>query len=231
MLGLDSGPAVIALGRRLFPGCIWEGPSTPNAVALTFDDGPDPRQTPRVLDLLDQHAAKATFFWLGTCLEQAPDLAREIAARGHGIGLHGATHRSFLFMSDRALRSSLDRLRDRIAEITGLEPATLRDVRPPFGHLRPGLDRRLTSWGYRVVQCSVLPADWEASPDIVARRVAKAVQPGAIIALHDGGLAGRRAPATAKSVLEAIRERGFQLATLDQLICGASPTERSERVP
>jgi peptidoglycan/xylan/chitin deacetylase (PgdA/CDA1 family) len=221
MLGLDAGPASIALGRRLFPTCAWQGPGNANAVALTFDDGPDPRHTPAVLDLLEQHHAKATFFWLGTCVEKAPDFAREVAARGHGIGLHGQTHRSFLLMSDARLRDSLERLRDRISAITGRDPATLRDVRPPFGHLRPGLDRRINSWGYQVVQCSILPGDWEVSPTTVATRVARHLHPGAIIALHDGGLAGRNCRKMLEQLLEVMLVRELKLQTVDELLLGA----------
>jgi peptidoglycan-N-acetylglucosamine deacetylase len=109
--------------RRLERGC-----------ALTFDDGPNPEVTPRVLSLLERHEVPATFFVLGKYVRHHPGLTREIAARNHRIGNHTDAHPSLLFMRPRQIRDELNRCEDAIVSTTGRRS---NYVRPPFGFRGP----------------------------------------------------------------------------------------------
>ena len=164
----------------------------PGAVALTFDDGPHPDATPRVLDLLGDHGARATFFLVGEQVRRHPSLAREIVTRGHAVGLHGDTHRPEWRLSRRALADDRRHGLDAIAQVTGVMPTTHR---PPYGAAsltgvvlaqRAGLETVLWSrWG----------RDWRrrATADSVSDDVLAAGDLcGEIVLLHDADHYGAR---------------------------------------
>ncbi|WGF86681.1 polysaccharide deacetylase family protein [Marinivivus vitaminiproducens] len=158
------------------------------AVALTFDDGPDPAVTPAVLDLLDRHGAKATFFCIGERVESAPDLARTIRRRGHDIANH--THRhpyGFAAFGPWRTRREIERAGHAIRAATG-RPATL--FRAPMGLRSPLLDPVLSWTGYRLVSWSGRGLDGvDGRADKVLRRLGRNLRPGAILLLHDGNSA------------------------------------------
>lgn len=215
---MNFGRWHLALGRRLLPGCLWRGDGSRAEVALSFDDGPDPLHTPALLDVLDRLGVAATFFWLGGRLAGAPEVVARVAGSPHQIGLHGALHRPFLGRRAAAIRDELDRLRDDLAARTGRPAESLRHVRPPFGLIGPLQARRLESWGYRVVLCDVLPADWSAPPGAVVRRVLAGAGRGSLVALHDGE--PHAGPSVAQAVSEIVprlRERGLRFVTVDRL--------------
>ena len=111
--------------------------ATPSAIALTFDDGPNPAITPNLLDLLDRHKVRATFFVMGRCVRAFPALAKEIADRGHTIGNHTDTHPALTFLSPRRISDELDRCDDAIDSAIGRRT---RWMRPPFGFRGPQLN-------------------------------------------------------------------------------------------
>src|SRR6266496_4703369 len=125
-------PHLHSILQRQFPQALWVGPADRLDIALTFDDGPDPRDTPQLLDVLARHRVVATFFWLGERIQALPALARAAAAAGHQIAIHGYAHQAFPLLPATALRNQLDRTRQLIAEASGQNPATIHDVRPPF---------------------------------------------------------------------------------------------------
>ncbi len=152
-------------------------------VALTFDDGPNPRCTPALLDLLDQHQAKATFFLVGRFVRQHPELAREIAARGHALGNHTQTHPNLFWKSTGGIARELEECQRTIEEVCGVRP---RLFRPPFGFRGPHLFPVVRRMEMEVVMWSVTPADWKIQPpEQIAGRVKKA-RKGDIVLLHDG---------------------------------------------
>jgi peptidoglycan-N-acetylglucosamine deacetylase len=197
-----------ALGvpRRLADG---EG-----TVALTFDDGPHPRGTPAVLDALESAGARATFFLVGEQVERRPALAGEIAAAGHGIGLHGHRHRNLLCLPPQSLRDDLDRARHVIAEATGRAPVLYR---PPYGIF--------SSVGLRVARRARLAPllwsrwgrDWthRATAVSIARTLTGGVMRGDVLLLHDADFYAaedcwRATVAALPQVFDEIARRGLR---------------------
>lgn len=150
------------------------------AVALTFDDGPDPESTPKLLDLLARYDAKATFFVVGVSAREHPEIVRRAADEGHALGNHSWDHPSFPLLTGRA-----QRLQMRWCEQV-LPPQEMKLFRPPWGHqnLRSRLNAALL--GYRVVAWSAMAEDWARDPaqDLVAR-VEERLRPGSIVLFHD----------------------------------------------
>jgi peptidoglycan/xylan/chitin deacetylase (PgdA/CDA1 family) len=155
------------------------------AVAITIDDGPDPGITPRVLDLLDEHGAKATFFCIGERVEQHSELAREIVSRGHSIENHSQHHlHRFSVLGPGGMAAEITRAQDTIEAVTGQRPRFFRapaGLRSPF--LEPVLARlglRLASWTRRGFD-TVNP-----NPGVVFERLTRGLRGGDILLLHDG---------------------------------------------
>jgi peptidoglycan/xylan/chitin deacetylase (PgdA/CDA1 family) len=154
-------------------------------VALTFDDGPDPEVTPRVLDLLDAAKVKASFFCIGHRARSHPALCREIVGRGHRVENHGDSHsNAFACFGPRRMRADIARAQATLADITGSAPRFFRataGLRNPFlDPVLASLDLRLASWTRR-------PFDTrEANPEVVFARLTEGLTAGDILLLHDG---------------------------------------------
>ena len=180
-------------------------PGDASGVALTFDDGPDPRTTPRVLDLLDARRARATFFCVGRKAEQHPDLVAEIARRGHRVENHSWDHApSFCVQSPDAQGQDIDRAQAILTRLAGAPP---RYFRAPAGLRSPWLDGVLRSRGLTLVSWTRRGLDTVSkSPEAVVKRLARGLAPGDILVLHDGhGAAGPVALPRLLDVLEAAR--------------------------
>lgn len=189
-------------------------------MALTFDDGPNPTVTPALLDLLDRHGVKATFFLIGKYVRAVPELAREISTRGHVLGNHTQTHPRLTFCSPSRTREELDRCDETIDTAAGVRP---RWMRPPFGFRSPILDGIARKRGSRgVVMWSASARDWKPQrAESVIERLRRA-RGGDIVLLHDGDhrvLKGDR-----RHTLEAVahwlprwKDAGIRFVTLDEL--------------
>lgn len=174
-------------------------------LAVTFDDGPNPAITPKLLDLLDLHRARATFFLIGRFARQCPELVREIAARGHLISNHTDTHPNLFWCSPRRIRAELQHCREAIADVTGTPPAWFR---PPYGFRNPWVISTARALGMRTVMWTLIPGDWRAESARwlirrmqpiaanAANRAAAAAEGGDVLCLHDGGHRGLNADRT-----------------------------------
>jgi peptidoglycan/xylan/chitin deacetylase (PgdA/CDA1 family) len=171
---------------------------SPRQLALTFDDGPNPAITPGLLDLLDRHDARATFFVIGRFVRECPDLVREIAARGHAIGNHTETHPNLFWLGRARLRDEFRRCQEAIASVVGVPPVLMR---PPFGIRNPLVNSAAWEVGIRsVVMWTLIPGDWRQKPaDWLVQRMkpiadraeharqSAPVRPGGdVLCLHDG---------------------------------------------
>ncbi|MGB3967749.1 MAG: polysaccharide deacetylase family protein [Planctomycetota bacterium] len=220
--GLIAWQIVSPRGQWFVP-TVWRGAGTGNALALTFDDGPDPAFTPQVLDLLAAAGAKATFFMVGERVAAHPELVRRVQAAGHQLGSHSHAHAiGFHFLSGNAMAAEIGRGIAAIERISGQAPSAFR---PPVGLRVPTLRAALRRLG-RPVTCYTLTERgldaFHRPAEQIVERLLPHLVPGAILTLHDGtglGGSGERAPTIAalRVVLERMRERGLRSVRLDQL--------------
>jgi peptidoglycan-N-acetylglucosamine deacetylase len=229
-VGAMCGSHVLNFAYGLAPSSTALGPVTSELptsaaqrgeIALTFDDGPDADVTPRVLDLLDEAGARATFFCVGVRARAHPHLVREIAARGHAVENHAFEHsRAMGFYGVGRLVRDIGDAQKTLADITGSAP---KFFRPPFGIRTPLTEPALARLGLRCVAWNVRSLDSvDSNADRVGARVVRRLTPGAIVLMHDG-LEGRRRSATAGApsvigalplVLATLRERAWRSVTL-----------------
>ena len=178
-------------------------------VALTFDDGPDPVDTPKLLDLLREKGVKATFFVVGKRADQYPEIVRRAWAEGHLIANHTWSHYPlFCFLSPRRLRAEIERGTESIRRSCGFRP---RFFRSPVGLRHPLLAPYLEDAGLEYVSWTIRTRDTlTANSSVLARRILKAAS-GDIILLHDHLPGGTDAMLqTLPGVIDELRERGFQ---------------------
>jgi peptidoglycan/xylan/chitin deacetylase (PgdA/CDA1 family) len=208
---------------------------SPHTVALTFDDGPNPALTPRLLGLLDEHHVRATFFLIGRFASECPELVQEIAARrpagplagGHAIGNHTHTHPSLFWMTPSKIAGELARCQDAIEKACGLRPVWMR---PPFGFRGPQLASVVGRAGFHgVVMWSRLAHDWKPQPieDMISRL--RRVRGGEIVLLHDGD--HRRLQGDRQQTLAGLdywlpmwNNAGLKFVTIDDM-AGIPPAE------
>ncbi len=187
-------------------------------VALTFDDGPDPVVTPRVLDLLDAAGARASFFCIGQCAARFPDLVREIVRRGHTVENHSHRHATlFAAWSPAAARRDLARAQAVLTEAAGIPP---RFVRAPFGIRGPFFDAAVAGTGLRPVAWTARGRDTVCGdPRLVLDRLTRRLAAGDVLLLHDGEAAtapdGEKVVlAVLPALLAALASRGLRPVTL-----------------
>lgn len=187
-------------------------------VAITIDDGPDPRVTPAVLEILAAHGARATFFCVGECLRRNPELARSIVDGGHEIANHTATHPyTFSMYGIRALEREIAGGQDAIASVTGTES---RYFRAPAGLRNPLVQPILSRRGLRLVSWTRRGFDTvQSDAATVLGRLVRDLKAGDILLLHDGR-AARDASGqpvilgVLPALLDACRTRGLVPVTL-----------------
>ena len=154
------------------------------AVYLTFDDGPDPRWTPQILDLLAQARMRATFFAIGECAQREPALMRQVTAAGHAIGNHTFGHRHPWLMRSQAARAQVRDGAKALSDATGHAPLFYR---PPHGRVRPCMTDEARLYGERMVlwDRSAIDWGWLGTAPRIAARLAR-VLVGDIVLMHDG---------------------------------------------
>jgi peptidoglycan/xylan/chitin deacetylase (PgdA/CDA1 family) len=216
--GILSWAAVVPSAQMFGRTICTTGDS--DALALTFDDGPNPCVTPMLLDLLDRHKTRASFFLIGRHVRAFPGLAREIAARGHAIGNHTDTHTKLTFLSSQRISEELLRCDEAIEIATGQRTHWMR---PPFGFRGPQLAPILRRRGdAEMVMWSIWARDWKPQPpESVINRLRRA-QGGDIVLFHDGdhrGLLGDRGHTVAAlaHLLPRWKDAGLYFVTLNEL--------------
>lgn len=152
-------------------------------VALTYDDGPTPGVTDRILDILRAENCRSTFFVIGQRVKAFPNLARRIVAEGHEIANHSYTHPDLAKLSDSSVRSELERTQKIIEDTCGVSP---RYFRPPYGSFRVSQGAIAKSLRLQVIIWSVDPQDWKKpGASVITKRVTKSTSGGDIILCHD----------------------------------------------
>ena len=211
------GPYLLEFWGHGIPG----GGSAPSPrVVLTFDDGPDPRYTPRCLEILDAYQVHAAFFLIGEKVRRYPELTRQIRTRGHDLGNHTWSHRRHWLLSPQRAEVEVREGMRAIAEVSGEPP---RFFRPPFGQMNLCSYRAAARLGERCVLWSLPGKDWRRgrSPGWIVRRVTLRLRGGAIILLHDSGGAEGAPDVMLKALPDIIQEakrRGFRLVSLSEMM-------------
>jgi len=187
-------------------------------IAITFDDGPHPKNTPRLLDMLRERNIKATFYVIGRNVDLYPNVLRRTVSEGHEIGNHSYTHPILSKLSDSALREELTKCRDAVARASGIQPRTMR---PPYGALLQRQRELIhAELKYPTIMWSVDPLDWKRpGPSVVTSRILTGTTPGAIVLAHDlhGGTVDAM-PAT----LDGLLRKGYKFVTVSQLLAMAT---------
>ena len=209
-------PAEKATGPKITYNSVYvDGPF----IAITFDDGPHGTLTPKLLDLLAARKIKATFYVVGQCVAEFPDILKRAAREGHEIASHSWSHPNLGKMSDDAVRDQLRKTDDIIKATIGVRPTNMR---PPYGSITP----RQKSWihdefGYKVIIWDVDPFDWKRPGSaVVTSRIVNQTKPGSIILVHDIHAASVEAmPET----LDQLTAKGFKFVTVSELIAMEKP--------
>lgn len=190
-------------------------PHSGRVVALTFDDGPWPGQTERVLEILAKEEVKATFFMLGVQVQAHPELARRVANEGHQIGNHTLGHLMLPRVSPSVVHAQIGRGQEAIEKATGVVPTWFR---PPGGLMSRVVTDECKDYGLEVALWTVDPQDWRPSEaEQMTQDVVGFSEPGGVILLHDGG--GNRSVTIEAlgPIIRELKKRGFGFVTMDEL--------------
>ena len=188
-------------------------------IALTFDDGPYPPYTDRLLDVLKAKRVHATFFLVAEQAQQYPELVQRMTAEGRTAGLHAARQRDFLKMKEEEKRKDLEQGKNLLRDITGKNPVYWR---PPHGFRDFSVMETAAAQNLTVVNWSVIPRDWTGiDSQEIFRRVMDKADDGAIVLLHDGDSPGYKASrqATVDAVaplIDSLQEKGYHLVSLEE---------------
>ena len=207
--------ALVAAGRCLAAG---RRDAEDPTVALTFDDGPNPPVTDRVLDVLDRYGVAATFFCVGLHAGAHPELLARMTEAGHGIGNHTWSHPFLPDLSARELEVQLERTDEVIEAVSRSRPVRL--FRPPYGsRSREVVSVLAREGGPTVALWDVDPSDW-AMPGApaIARSVLDQARPGSIVLMHDGGGDRSQTAEALPAVIEGLLERGHRFVRVDEMI-------------
>jgi peptidoglycan/xylan/chitin deacetylase (PgdA/CDA1 family) len=201
------------LERGMHHQMLLEGDTDRKEIALTFDDGPHPGDTMRMLAILKRYHVKATFFLVGKMAEQYPELVQAEAADGDCIGNHTYNHVSLPKIPQEYVGTEIKACGEVLHSITDRDPHLFR---PPGGDFDPMVAETAESLGYTTVLWTDDPGDY-ASPgtDVILSRTLDKATPGGIILLHDGP---EQTLEALPQIIQILRERGFQFVTIDQMI-------------
>jgi peptidoglycan/xylan/chitin deacetylase (PgdA/CDA1 family) len=226
----DSTPAPVFIGVETpEPSAVAVPPTVPAAprkwtynrcqvsgpyIALTFDDGPIPKTTPRLLDILKERGVKATFYVLGQNVAQYPDIARRIVEEGHEIGNHSYTHPSLTKISSAKLAEEISKTNAAIEQACGVLPTTMR---PPYGAINAAITKRLNEeYQLPVILWSVDPLDWKIrKASHVSNHILQNTNPGSIVLAHDIH------PSTIDAMpaaIDGLLAKGYRFVTVSELI-------------
>jgi peptidoglycan/xylan/chitin deacetylase (PgdA/CDA1 family) len=223
---------------QLYGRTICRGPDAGRMIALTYDDGPNPRHTEALMEVLDRHGAKATFLLIGRWAEREPELVRSLAQAEHALGNHTWSHPTMPLRSSAAIHEELRRCREAV-EGAGVSFSTVGGgdlMRPPYGRRRPGTLRAVRDAGYTPLLWSITCYDWRrtATVDKLVARGSRA-RSGDVILLHDGSNTAPDADRSASvaatdEILRRLTAEGYRFVTVPELV-GEPPTSPGTKSP
>ncbi|MFM2156626.1 MAG: hypothetical protein RL516_1375 [Bacteroidota bacterium] len=192
--------------RWIYPNAIWNLPSERKVVYLTFDDGPTPVVTEKIVELLEEYDAKATFFCIGKNIEQHPELLKLVKSKGHHIGSHTYSH----------MNGWESNITDYLTDYQkGRELVGSNLFRPPYGRILLNPLQTIQKQD-KVIMWDILSKDYDASltPEAVLNNVLKNIEPGAIIVFHDSEKAKKNVLAVLPQLLQNLKQQGYTMEAI-----------------
>lgn len=207
---------ILMLLDRRSPNVLYSVETNDHAVALTIDDGPNPQTTPLILDALRENGARATFFLISTNVPGNEALVRRIVEEGHEIANHLTSEKPSILHSVAEFEAELVEAHEVLVQFS-----PVRWFRPGSGLYNNAMLSTLEKYDYQCALGSIYPFDAEVpSSQFATRYVLWRVKPGAIIVLHDNGGRGERTAETLSTILPELKEQGFRITTLSELVEG-----------
>jgi peptidoglycan/xylan/chitin deacetylase (PgdA/CDA1 family) len=199
-------PKIIKL---LFFNQVWNIPNTENTIYLTFDDGPTPEITERVLEILDNHHIKATFFCIGDNVRKHPEIVQKIISKQHSAGNHTYSHLKGWKTKTKTYISNTEACEIKLNSLFKIRNSKL--FRPPYGKITPWQSYKLRKLGYKIIMWDVLSRDYDASisAEKCYENVIKNVSSGSIIVFHDSNKAKENVLNSLEKTIETLKNKGF----------------------
>lgn len=203
--------------EKFYQGMIfYRGNPYLKKIALTFDDGPHPENTPKILDILDEYKIKGNFFLVGNLAKRYPEIVKRIHRSGHLIGNHTYTHRSIKEKSIGWARGEIEKTHNIIKEITGEHPYYFR---PPQGIFNPKFYKVAEDYGEYVVMWSIDTHDYKKpGVDVIVKNVLNNIHPGAIVLFHDGGGDRSQTIKALPEIIKNLKKKGYTFSTLSEIL-------------
>jgi peptidoglycan/xylan/chitin deacetylase (PgdA/CDA1 family) len=212
----EGGPSIsVVLPKVTYSSIHADGPY----IALTFDDGPSAKNTPRLLDMLAKRNVKATFFVIGRCVAEYPNLVKRTVQEGHEIANHSWSHPDLARRSEEAVRSELQKTHTAILQASGEAPVLFR---PPYGSFTERQRRWVNQeFGYKTIMWDVDPLDWKRpGASVVAERIFAATRPGSIVLAHD---IHEQTIDAMPRVIDGLLAKGYKFVTVSELLAMDNP--------
>jgi peptidoglycan/xylan/chitin deacetylase (PgdA/CDA1 family) len=206
---------MVSLAKKYPSDLFINGQGEKKVVALTFDDGPDPVNTPKILKILRDNNVHATFFCIGKQIEGSKSVIEQAYNDGDVIGSHSWSHKDFTTISTAAINDEVILTENKIYKIIGIKPAL---IRPPYGSTNDTVENTLTALNYKSILWSIDTLDWEQrEPSNILSNVIDNVRPGEIILMHCDG--DKKATTEAlPNIIIKLKEMGYNFVTVDKLL-------------
>jgi peptidoglycan/xylan/chitin deacetylase (PgdA/CDA1 family) len=196
--------------KCIFFNQVWNIPNTENSIYLTFDDGPTPEITERVLEILDKYQIKATFFCIGDNVRKYPEIVQKILSKQHSVGNHTYSHLKGWKTKTKTYISNTEACRMKLNSQFTIQNSQI--FRPPYGKITPWQSFKLRKLGYKIIMWDVLSRDYDASisAEKCYENVIKNVSSGSIIVYHDSNKAKENILNSLEKTIETLKRKGFK---------------------
>lgn len=220
---LAGVPKTAVPSKHSYNSCNVDGPY----IAMTFDDGPHPELTPKLLDELKKRNIKATFYVVGRNVEEYPEIVKRMADEGHEVANHTWSHPALPKLGAEGVRKQMNDTTAAIRKACGVTPVTMR---PPYGATNASLNRRMAEeYGMKVILWSVDPQDWKyRKVNHVYTQIVEKAHPGAIILAHD---IHATTVAAMPQTFDTLLAKGFKFVTVSELLAMDRPPQLVKKEP
>ena len=212
--GVETSRSIVSTGDEMV---VVRRPAAPGdkLVALTFDDGPWPGQTEKILAILRKQSIHATFFMIGGRARQSPELARRVIAEGHVVGSHSLSHQELTKLGPAGIRKEISGGVSAVAAATGVRPVWFR---PPYGAVNGAVRKQARVVKVKVALWDIDTLDWtKPGAHMIYRNAVRSTKPGQIVLMHDGGADRSQTIKALPIIIEDLRSKGYTFVTLDEL--------------